>query len=137
MSQFFLLGVLVAIGGAIGGAVRMLLSERLAVNVRLNRLPAHFPYPTCCINLIGCLLIGALVYWQQTHPQAAFFWALLAVGLVGALTTVSTFALEVASLIRDRRLEVASAYIIVSMVACPGAVFLGQWLAMLVLGGSA
>jgi len=54
-----------------------------------------FPYGTLTVNLLGCLLIGALSVVADTHnllsPGARAF---LMIGFLGAFTTFSTFGLE-------------------------------------------
>jgi len=80
--------VSVAIGGSIGALMRFLGS--FYINKLLG---ADFPYGTLGVNIIGSFLIGFLaLYFEQTiSPNTK---ALLITGMLGALTTFSTFSLE-------------------------------------------
>ena len=84
------LGILlsVAIGGSIGALMRFLGS--FYINKLLG---TAFPYGTLGVNIIGSFIIGFLaLYFEQTiSPNAK---ALLITGMLGALTTFSTFSLE-------------------------------------------
>ena len=78
----------VALGGSIGALMRFLGS--FYINKLLG---SAFPYGTLGVNIIGSFLIGFLaLYFEQTiSPNAK---ALLITGMLGALTTFSTFSLE-------------------------------------------
>jgi len=78
----------VALGGSIGAIMRFLGS--FYINKLLG---ATFPYGTLGVNVIGSFLIGFLaLYFEQTiSPNLK---ALLITGMLGALTTFSTFSLE-------------------------------------------
>jgi len=78
----------VGMGGAIGALMRFLGS--FYINKLLG---ASFPYGTLGVNIIGSFIIGflALYFEQSISPNAK---ALLVTGMLGALTTFSTFSLE-------------------------------------------
>ena len=81
---------LIAGFGALGALARH------GVNLVFVRLtPGHFPWATLVVNVVGCFLIG-LVYSasydsKRLSPELAL---VLSVGFLGALTTVSGFALQ-------------------------------------------
>jgi len=78
----------VALGGSIGAVMRFLGS------FYINKLLGpDFPYGTLSVNIIGSFLIGFLaLYFEQTiFPNLK---AMLITGMLGALTTFSTFSLE-------------------------------------------
>ena len=86
MNLSFLLAV--GIGGFIGAILRF--SSSYYINKLIG---ASFPFGTLGVNVIGSFLIGFLaLYFEQTiAPNAK---ALLITGMLGALTTFSTFSLE-------------------------------------------
>lgn len=88
--------VSIAIGGALGALARYGLSGWIHA-----RLGAGFPWGTLGVNVLGSFLIGfGLSYLQHTAlpPEAREF---LAIGLLGAFTTFSTFTWETAALLQD------------------------------------
>lgn len=95
----------VGLGGAIGAMARYGVSE-LATRI----MGPGFPWGTLTANVFGSALMGALVVWLARRPEDdAPLRAFLAVGVLGAFTTFSAFALDVVYLYRDR-LEAAAFY---------------------------
>lgn len=84
---------------------------------------ATFPWPTLLVNLLGCLLVGALVRAPRSVGM------LLGIGFAGGLTTLSTFAVEVAALLESSDVVVASAYVAASVAGGTAAVILGHRMA--------
>ena len=82
--------IAVASGGAIGATLRLL------INGSVNKHFAHIlPLGTLAVNLIGSLLIGMLfAYFHQNTNLSPHMKTFLITGILGALTTYSTFALE-------------------------------------------
>lgn len=74
--------LLVALGAACGGLVRLALSTRWAAQAQLATLGA---------NTLGSFLIG----YAAGAGLSDDGWALVAVGFCGALTTWSTMAVQV------------------------------------------
>lgn len=99
----------VAAGGALGALARYALSHlayRLAGQT--------FPWGTLAVNLLGCLCIGVLAgVFRQTRVGEPV-QLLLMVGLLGALTTFSTFSLDALRLIEAGRIAAAAAYLTAS-----------------------
>jgi len=85
----------VALGGAIGSALRFLLSKLIQEQFGIS-----FPVGTLFVNLVGAFLIGFffsyLVEKLALNPYAR---ALLITGLLGGLTTFSTYSYESFSLL--------------------------------------
>lgn len=80
----------IAIGSAIGGVARFLLSK-----VITDHSPGTFPWGTFAVNVAGCFVIG-IIYGLAARginisENARLF---LTVGFCGGFTTFSTFAHE-------------------------------------------
>ena len=95
---------LVAVGGAAGAVARWALLAAAT--------PPQFPWPTLLINLVGCGLLGILM-GRRTRPSTLL---LVGTGLCGGLTTFSTFAVEVADLVRHDDGALGLAYLVASVV---------------------
>ena len=82
--------IAVASGGAIGATLRLL------INGFTNKHFVHaLPLGTLAVNLIGSLLIGMLfAYFHLNTSLSPQLKTFLVTGLLGALTTYSTFAIE-------------------------------------------
>ncbi len=105
----------VALGGAIGTLGRYALELRLA-----PADPAVLPVVTLGINLAGALLLGALMtlileVWPPTRLARPF----LAIGLIGAFTTMSSFALETVRMLGAGAVLGAFVYVGLSLEGSP------------------
>lgn len=76
----------VACGGAIGASLRYAISLALP--------QGSLPYATLLANLLGALCIGALAGLASRTAMDESLRLFLQVGLLGGLTTFSTFTLE-------------------------------------------
>ena len=111
----------IAAGGAIGALMRFWVSTGV-----YNLLGRGFPYGTLAVNVTGSLLMGflyvVLLERMTTGPEIR---AALMVGLLGAFTTFSTFSMETLNLIEQAEIFKAGLNILISVVACIGAAWLG------------
>ncbi len=115
--------IAVALGSALGGVLRFLVREYSAY-----WLPLDFPLGTFIVNVVGCALAGFLfVYWQQVTMSPVFKAAIM-VGVLGALTTFSTFSIETLQLIQQQQLVKAAINIALNVTICMIAVFFGAWI---------
>lgn len=99
--------LIVAIGGAVGTAIREGLSLRFpAVDA--------IPYTIGAINVVGAFLLGMLLEsLARRGPDVGArrrLRLLLGTGVLGGFTTYSTFALDTAALIGDGRTVAGTAY---------------------------
>ena len=82
--------IAVASGGAIGATLRLVMSTAI------NKSFIHtLPFGTLAVNLIGSLLIGLLfAYFNLNNTLSPQIKTFAITGILGALTTYSTFAIE-------------------------------------------
>jgi CrcB protein len=118
--------LLVGAGGFAGSMLRYALSGFVHRQLPL----ATFPYGTLCVNLIGCLLIGALAGLADSRqvfsPELRTF---VFIGLLGGFTTFSTFGYETCALARGGELLPAAWNVGLHVVLGLGSVWLAYGLA--------
>lgn len=112
--------VLIAAGGAAGSVGRHVLAS--AVDARLAAIWTTFPWGTLLVNVIGCAVIGAVAAFSDR----AWVKPLVMVGVLGGFTTFSSFGLQTLTLLNDGQTLKALAYVVLSIVLCLVAVWLGQ-----------
>lgn len=111
----------IASGGAVGALLRFMMSNGV-----YKLLGRDFPYGTLAVNVLGSLLIGVLFVLLIEKLVVSTVWqAGLMVGLVGAFTTFSTFSLETMALLEDGALVKAGLNVMLSVLLCLGATWLG------------
>ncbi|MCH2210568.1 MAG: fluoride efflux transporter CrcB [Fuerstiella sp.] len=124
-----LIPLAVGIGGFVGAMLRFYISS--AIN-RVAGDELGF-VGTLTVNLIGCFLIGtlAVVVLRTTHlsPHSQ---RVLITGLLGSLTTFSTFALECMNLLHSGRLGALTVNVVTNVVAGILLVWVGMQLAGMV-----
>lgn len=109
--------VAVAVAGAIGAVVRY----RIGVLVGVRT----FPWATLGINVSGSFFLALVLAGPAASRWSPSMTAAVAVGLLGAFTTFSTFGYETVTLVRDDRLGLAAGYVTVSLVGGLSATALG------------
>jgi CrcB protein len=96
----------VGIGGALGSLARWVLG------MRLNSLLPALPMGTLAANLIAGYVIGLAVAFFAKVPEIPPEWRLFVItGLMGGLSTFSTFSAEVVTQLQQGRLGWAAAEI--------------------------
>jgi CrcB protein len=115
----------VGAGGFVGSTLRYLIG---LIPVSETTL---FPIKTFIINIIGCIVIGAIAVSVsrnvELNPQMLLF---LKVGLCGGFTTFSTFALETADLMKAGHMGTAFLYVILSVVIGVAVIFVVEALSV-------
>ncbi|MGH1362520.1 MAG: fluoride efflux transporter CrcB [Calditrichia bacterium] len=103
--------LIVGVGGFVGAILRFILSgwgNSLVEN--------GFPAGTFLVNVIGCFLLGTIYGTASQFTASPNLKLFLATGLLGALTTFSTFSLETISLVQNSEFQKALLNIIGSLV---------------------
>lgn len=122
--------VWVAIGSALGGVARYWLTAFVAI-----LLGPQFPWGTILINIIGSFIIGFFgTVTAHRWPVSFELRAFVMVGLCGGFTTFSAFSLQTLELARFGRWLEASGNVVLSVVLCLVAVWIGHALADLMSG---
>ena len=113
---------LVALGGAIGAALRYL------AGVGVVRLIGHqeFPLAIIAVNVVGSFLMGAFVV-AAAQRGLTHLSPLVMTGLLGGFTTFSAFSLETVTLIERGAIGQAGLYVALSVGLSIGALMLGLW----------
>jgi CrcB protein len=116
----------VAIGGALGSVTRFWFSGLVA-----RQFGETFPWGTLLVNISGSLLIGFL--GALTDPQGRWFATpamrqFFMMGVCGGYTTFSSFSLQTLNLMREREWLYAGGNVVLSVVLCMVAVWLGYML---------
>ena len=111
----------VMLGGAFGSGARYLTGR-----ATLSLFGPDFPYGTLAVNLIGGLLMGALVGALARAANGGETWRLLlGVGVLGGFTTFSSFSLDAVTMIERGQMGIALGYVLVSVIGSIAALFAG------------
>ncbi|HWW86299.1 MAG TPA: fluoride efflux transporter CrcB [Vicinamibacterales bacterium] len=119
--------IAVAVGGALGSLARHWVNVVIA-----HRLEKAVPYATFTVNIIGCVIIGALAGTiargrVQMSPLVRTF---IFVGVLGGFTTFSSFGLDTFTLAHGGE-HAAAFWNVVGQVGLGlGGVYLGYQLAL-------
>ncbi|HXG03668.1 MAG TPA: fluoride efflux transporter CrcB [Candidatus Binatia bacterium] len=123
--------LLVAVGGGIGSALRYVVSV-----VAARGIGSDFPYGTLLVNLVGSFFIGLV---QELGAEALLLpdstRLFLATGMLGGLTTYSTFSYETVRLLQAGAWPQAWINVVVTTAGCLGFCFLGIAAARLLVAG--
>lgn len=119
------LSTMIAIGaGGFIGAV-----GRAWLNGLINHhLPHTLPFGTLGVNLIGSFVMGALIAYFMCVSVPVHLKSFLTTGILGALTTYSTFAIESFLLLQGGSYLFAAANILLNALGTILAAGGGFWL---------
>src|SRR3546814_18116431 len=109
--------LLVFLGAGLGGMARY------GINLAFLKIsqPGGFPFGTLFINVLGSLLMGALLVLVSQHaglPRHKHLF--LATGVLGGFTTFSSFFLEPFALLYRWYLLAAVLFLLVSVIGAIG-----------------
>ena len=109
-----------ALGGGLGAVSRHALSQAL---------PHRWPLATLTVNVLGSLLLGAVLALSSTVPGATDTpepaLQRLVIGFCGGFTTFSSFAVQSLSLYRGHSAMHLVINVGVNLAACLAALWLG------------
>ena len=119
----------VAMGGAVGAMLRYGISS--GVYAWFGR---SFPYGTLVVNVIGSFAIGLISILFVERFEIPHEWRLaIVVGVLGALTTFSTFSWDTLDLMEQGLITRGFLNVLLNVVICIGAAWAGaQWAKSLV-----
>ncbi|MCQ2029980.1 fluoride efflux transporter CrcB [Stutzerimonas zhaodongensis] len=104
--------IAVAAGGLVGTLIRFCVASWVSAH-----WPRHFFLATLAVNLIGCLVIGYLYAAFMVRPDISpELRGGLIIGLLGALTTFSSFSLDGLRLLESGQFATAFGYIGISVL---------------------
>lgn len=111
----------IAAGGALGAPLRFYLTQ-----LANSWFGKQFPFGTLAVNVIGSLMI-AIIYGLIERGVLADlpYRYFIGVGLLGALTTFSTFSFETLTLIQDGLWMKAVANVLLNVFVCLFAAIIG------------
>ncbi len=89
--------LLLGVGGFIGSNLRYWITGLVT-----NLCGSTIPYGTLAVNMLGSFILGFLMFYGteviELSPQLRL---MISTGMLGALTTFSTFSLETFNLLRE------------------------------------
>lgn len=91
----------IALGAVLGAWLRW------GISLKLNHMLQHIPFGTVVVNLIGAFIIGFAVSYFANSSLSPYYKLFVVTGFCGALTTFSTFSIEVVSLLQSSKIEYA------------------------------
>lgn len=122
----------IALGSATGGVLRFWMSGAIA-----TRMGQTFPWGTIMVNIVGSFIIGLLAALVSSDSRLdpkhhSFISEFLMIGVCGGYTTFSSFSMQTLTLVREGQWLYAGGNVVISVIACLVAVWLGyalsQWL---------
>ncbi|MDR2457483.1 MAG: fluoride efflux transporter CrcB [Clostridiales Family XIII bacterium] len=112
--------IAVGLGGAIGAILRY------SITMLMNNLQTPFPFGTFISNVIAGFFCGAFIYINRNtsmlNPTVALF---ITTGIMGGLSTFSTFSVETVNLFKNSDYVLGSINILANLICCLSSVVLG------------
>jgi len=121
----------ICLGGAIGTGLRY-----LTASLAVRWLGVDFPYGTLIVNVVGSFLIGLIQQVGTTSlliPETTRLF--LTVGIMGGLTTYSSFSYETLRLAQIGAWGQAWINVLVTTAVCLGVCFLGIVVGRMIVEG--
>ncbi|QIR14692.1 fluoride efflux transporter CrcB [Shewanella aestuarii] len=113
----------VALGGSIGAVLRYLISLFM-----IQVFGSSFPFGTLMVNVLGSFLMGMVYALGQLSHLSPELKSMIGVGLLGALTTFSTFSNDTLLLMQQGLWFKSILNVLLNVILCIFMVYLGQQL---------
>ncbi len=120
--------MVVGLGGCIGAIARFSLSGLMQA-----RFPNYTASGTLLVNVLGCLCFGIIMVLIRHHNVNETTQAFLLTGILGSLTTFSTFSYETLEYVAEDNMRLAVLNTLGNLVLGFGAVLTGRWLTELMM----
>ncbi|GGM72607.1 putative fluoride ion transporter CrcB [Dyadobacter beijingensis] len=116
--------IIVFVGGGLGSLARY------GIGKVFSQWPSVFPFGTLTANILACLILGVFGGWAtfKSTDLVAASRLFVVVGFCGGFSTFSSFSNETIQLFLHDHWFEAGTNILVSIIACFAATFLGIWL---------
>ena len=89
--------LIIGFGGFIGAILRYSISGWIH-----KLFGSGMPYGTLAVNVIGSFILGFILFYSEDRQSFSPLWrTFIAVGIMGALTTFSTFSYETFAMIQE------------------------------------
>ena len=102
--------VWVMVAGGLGSGARYLVGQWAG-----QAFGVSFPYGTLIVNLVGCLVLGAVVQLSASGSWSPELRTAIAAGFLGGFTTYSSFNQETIALLSGGAAGVAGAYVAITI----------------------
>lgn len=121
--------IVVGIGSFIGGILRYLISGWAA-----ELIGTDFPYGTLIVNTVGCFIMSfVIIFGAEMGNIDVNMRLFLTTGVMGALTTFSTFSFETFQFLREGNLFLAGTNIFLNLFLGLLAVWFGLIVARMIV----
>jgi fluoride exporter len=104
--------IFIAVAGLIGTLLRYWLAGAVA-----KQYGETFPWGTMAVNLIGCLITGAVFFiTEERFLISPALRTVILIGLLGGFTTFSAYGLQTFTLLRDGQFGMAILNVVTSNI---------------------
>ena len=100
----------IALGSVIGAWLRW------GISLRFNSVFENIPFGTVIVNLTGAFIIGLAVSFFSNSSISPNYKLFVVTGFCGALTTFSTFSVEIVEFLQASKLEYAISTIAIHVI---------------------
>lgn len=102
--------IAIAFGSVLGAWIRW------GISLKFNSFFENIPFGTVLVNLIGAFIIGLAVSFFSNSSINPNYKLFVVTGFCGALTTFSTFSIEVVELLQASKFEYAITTIAIHVI---------------------